>query len=181
MAAKVYEVTSSVLGEAVDFGDGKMNKYVLSLKDEDGNVVEEAAQWLAPGKEPALEGDKVECEVVNQPRGGLKVKGLRKLGGNSMGSVDPNHTPAQSNGSGGYVPEDERQASIQRQVALKAAAEVGSALISAGKAIGRSDVISIAEQFDGFLRGGAAQAEPKAEVPAQEPTAAVSSDDDIPF
>lgn len=179
MAAKVYEVTSSVLGEAVDFGDGKMNKYVLSLKDEDGNVVEEAAQWLAPGKEPALEGDKVECEVVNQPRGGLKVKGLRKLGGNSMGSA------ASSNGgstqASSYVPEDERQASIQRQVALKAAAEVGSALISAGKALGRSDVISIAEQFDGFLRGGAAQAEPKAEVPAQEPTAAVSSDDDIPF
>jgi hypothetical protein len=175
---KVYEVTDSTLSETVDFGDGKMDKYVLALKDEDGNEVAEVQQWKKAGQPGFLAGATIEGEIKNQPRGGLKLTNAREVNGSAPTSNGASSSAGGSSSGGqtggGYVPENERQASIERQVALKAASEQAAAVAAAGKGLPEAQsVIARAEAFAAFL--GAKPAAAPADKPAE------GSDDDIPF
>lgn len=160
MATKRYSVTDSVLGESVDFGDGKMDKYLLTLKGEDGAVVSEVQQWRQSGQPGFLAGDTIEGEVVSQPRGGVKLKGGRKVDASAPAPASGGSSP-----SGGRT--DATGRSIERQVALKVAGEYGAALVAAGKDVPPAKVVEAAGIFDAFLSGS---------KPAGE-----KDGDDIPF
>lgn len=171
MAAR-YEVTDAALGETVNFGDGEMNKYVLTLKDQaTGQVTADVALWKPVGKEAFFAGDVIEGELQNQPRGGLKIKGARKAGGSAPATNGA--APAASSGSS-----SSRERSIERQVALKAAAQIVAAVASAkGQVPDASTVADLAVGIDQQVFNVPAP------VPEPVPAAAVSTnpDDDIPF
>lgn len=172
MAAR-YEVTDAALGETVNFGDGEMNKYVLTLKDQaTGQVTADVALWKPVGKEAFFAGDVIEGELQNQPRGGLKIKGARKAGGSAPATNGA--APAASSGSS-----SSRERSIERQVALKAAAQIVAAVASAkGQVPDANTVATLALGIDQQVFKPAPEP-----VPEPVPAAAASTnpDDDIPF
>lgn len=176
---RTYQVTSSTLESSHNFGDGQMNKFVVSLADvETGQVYANVESWRAVGKDPILEGDQWTGEITST-KNGLKLKSPRRADEPQPSS----NGPAPSSGGSR---QDATGRSIERQVALKAAAEVSSAYIQAGKHVTPESIGRLAEQFDAFLK--AEQAPAPAPVQEQQPApilvapgAPVSDDDDIPF
>lgn len=171
---KQYEVTSSVLSDTIEFEDGDMNKFSLGLRDRDsGNELTDVAQWRPAGSRVGgfPEGAIIEADVKNQPRGGLKLANAKLIsdtGSNLNGDKAP---------SGPIKTEvldyrrDATGRSIERQVALKAAAEIAAASSQDWTA---DLVVAYAEKLDAFLN-------PNAPVQETLPDEQGTPDDDIPF
>lgn len=169
---KRYEVTSSVLADTIEFEDGDMNKFSLSLKDlESGNVLNEVAQWRPAGSRQGgfSEGSTIEADVKTQPRGGLKLANAKLIsgGGSSNGDAPQGGTTEVID----YRRTDTGR-SIERQVALKAAVE----LLPEGTSA--NEVVENAKVLAAFLHNDP----PTQEVlPDSDPSDMTAGDDGIPF
>jgi hypothetical protein len=169
--AKEYTVKSSVLGDTIPFDDGDMNKFVLTLEDEDGNEISDVAHWRpAKNRQGSYpEGARIEAELKNQPRGGLKLANPKQIDG----PVANGQTSGGTQETWDYR-QDATGRSIERQVALKCASEIAAAAVAAGHTTfaSASKVVEYAAELDAFLS-----------PPASETVEEGSStpDDDIPF
>jgi hypothetical protein len=147
-----YEVTSSVLADTIEFEDGDMNKFSLSLRDRDsGNVLNDVAQWRpASSRQGGFpEGAIIEADVKNQPRGGLKLANAKLIeqpssnGSQAQGQVGEVQTAP--DGSKTEVRDYRRDPvgqSIERQVALKVAGEISQAGDSPQAVVDRAKVFA---------------------------------------
>lgn len=185
-----YLVKQSTLEGEHDFGDSKMNRFELVL-EADGQTFQ-AQHWLKTNIEGPVAGDRVDTELV-QARGrdgGLKTKGLQVLNPQAAGTpaaatpAPSGPAPARAATSG-----SPRDRSIERQVALKAAVELGSAAIAAGKKVPAEVITATAEKFAAFINPPPAVVQaplPAAtDLPTDAPPAGApvpaAADSDIPF
>jgi hypothetical protein len=173
--AKRYTVKSSTLDDVVHYDDGDMNKWVLTLADDDGNEVSDVAHWrpASQRKQSFAEGDQIEADIQNQPRGGVKLANPKLVGGDSPNGSAP---------SGGgtqvldYTRQDATGRSIEKQVALKVAGEIAAAYAGQSGNLPTAEKVALyAEELDEKFLGKLPPA-PEGTEPAEG-----NKDDDIPF
>ncbi len=135
-----FTVTSAIKERDVTTDHGVFVSYLLALKDESGADV--TAKLLQKPETPVPSGE-LNGHVEQTNFGPKFVKERVPFGG--IPGKGP--TPFSSRTS----PED--RASIERQVSLKAAVELGCAITTVTKKpFGAAEVIQVAKAFDGYLK-----------------------------
>lgn len=174
-----YKVLSATLQDEVDFGNGRMNQFVLDLQPvAGGDPLRQVNHWLQTGKAPFTEGQTVEGEIQNQPRGGVKLAKAHPVDGSGFAGSSP---PAASAPSGGRTGSDSRNQSIEAQVRFKGFIDLKSAAVRAGAQVSNEQIIEAVKAGAQAFLPEAPQPAPSVSSPTTEPQQGNIYSEDVPF